>query len=141
MPYRFAWHLHFGSDYMKPMLGIMLIILIAGCSREAAPQISSHVVEAWADLGMYLPSENDVTFIRNGLPESLAALQSGLAHKDKHVRMSSAYVAEKLGPEAAPLVPAMITILQVETLPTVRVYIACALAEIGHVDSDSIHKL
>jgi len=126
---------------MRPLCAIVLLGVIVGCYEGAKPRTASSVISAWANLGMYLPPEEDVAFIRNRLPESLAALQAGLAHDNEHIRMSSAYVAEKLGLQASPLVPTMIERLQSEPTAIIRVYIACALAGVGQVDSDGIRRL
>ncbi|HUE69863.1 MAG TPA: hypothetical protein VMP01_03155 [Pirellulaceae bacterium] len=122
-------------------LTLLAAVLVVGCSTEVKPRTASGLVSAWADLGMNLPAEEDIAFIRERLPDSLAALRSGLAHDDEHVRMSSAYVAEKLGPQAGPLVSTIIEKLQSEPAPVIRVYLASALAEIGQVDSSGIRRL
>ena len=133
-----GWITSIRRNRMKLLSTIALLALTVGCSK---PRTASGVVSTWANLGMYLPPEQDVTFIRDRLPMSLAALRAGLAHDSEHVRMSSAYVAEKLGPQAGPLVPAMIERLQSEPAAINRTYIASALAEIGQVDSDGIRRL
>lgn len=126
---------------MKPLFAIALLGVIVGCPKEVKPRTASELVSAWADLGIYVPTEKDVVFIRDRLPDSLEALRVGLAHDDKHVRMSSAYVAEKLGPQAHPLISTIIEKLPSEPEAVVRVYLASALAEIGQVDSDGIRRL
>jgi hypothetical protein len=126
---------------MKPLFVVVMLGLIVGCSEKEQPQSASGVVSGWADLGMYLPSAQDVAFIRDRLPESLAALRAGLTNQTEHVRMSSAYVAEQLGPQANPLAPAMIERLQSEPAFIIRVYFASAIAATGQADSDAVRRL
>jgi hypothetical protein len=99
---------------MKPLFAIVQLSLIVGCSEAEMQRSVSDVVSAWGELGMYLPPEQDVEFIRDRLPQSLAALRAGLTNDTEHVRMSSAYVAEKLGPQASPLARVMIDRMQSE---------------------------
>lgn len=88
------------------------------------------VVASWQDLGMWLPSAEEVALFRDARPQSLDALRVGLQHDDSHVRMSTAYVAEELGSDAAGLAKDMLRRLQSEDDPIVRAYIACALAAV-----------
>jgi hypothetical protein len=121
------------------MLAIVLAGLIAGCSDK--PRSISDVVSSWAHLGMSLPPEQDVDVIRERLPGSLAALREGLTSDTDHIRMSSAYVAGKLGSRARPLVPVMLERLQTEPASIIRGYIAAAIARIGGVDSRDVARL
>ena len=130
-----------GTSRTRRLLSMVLVGLIIGCSANDQPKSVSSVVFGWANLGMYLPSERDVAFIRDRLPQSLSALGAGLTNKNEHVRMSSAYTAEKLGPQARPLVPAMIDRLQSEPAFTIRVYLASAVAAIGGADSNEVRRL
>jgi hypothetical protein len=119
----------------------LTLALIAGCSDVRQPRTPSTVVSAWGTLGIFLPPDEDVAFIQNNLPASLAALRSGLSHENQHIRMSSAYVAGKLGSRAEPLVGAIMERLQAEPESIVRVYLATSLASIGAVDSNCIRGL
>jgi len=48
---------------------------------------ANEVIEAWKNLGMYLPDDKDVAYIRSNLPGSLEGLKKGLVHKDSHIRV------------------------------------------------------
>jgi hypothetical protein len=124
---------------MKALFAIVLVGSIAGCSEK--PRSISNAVSDWGHLGMYLPPEQDVAFVRDRLPESLVALRVGITNDTEHVRMSSAYVAEKLGAQARPLVPVMVERLQSEPAFIIRVYLASAIARIGGVDSNGVRRL
>lgn len=126
---------------MKRLFAIVVLTSIIGCSEREKPRSVFGVVSSWAHLGIYLPPEEDIEFIRDRLPESLAALRAGLTSDSNDVRMSSAYVAEKLGPQANLLVPVLLGRLPSEPAFIIRVYLASALAEIGQVDSDGIRQL
>ncbi len=114
-------------------------------SGSGAPQSAERsvtdVVASWEDLGIWLPSSDEVALIRSALPESLEALRVGLKHDDAHVRMSTAYVAEKLGADAAGLTPDVLHRLQVEPKLIVRVYLADALAAMGDDSQDILDPL
>jgi|GEM_PF-6796110 hypothetical protein len=77
---------------MKPLFAIALLGVIVGCLKEVKPRTASELMSAWADLGIYVPTEKDVVFIRDRLPDSLEALRVRLAHNDKHVRMEKSSV-------------------------------------------------
>jgi len=126
---------------MKMPLAIVLLGLVLGCSEVSKPRTAHDLASSWADLGMYLPPEHDVRSLRDRLPGALTAIQAGLVHENEHVRMSSAYVAGKLGPQAGPIAAVMIERLQTEPAAIVRAYVASALAEIGQIDSDGICRL
>jgi hypothetical protein len=97
-------------------------------TQEGQVRPLTDVVASWKDLGIYLPSAEEVASFRDALPKSLDALRAGLQNEDSHVRMSTAYVAEGLGSEAVGLARSLLQRLQVEPEPIVRVYIAGALA-------------
>ena len=126
---------------MRPLIPIFLAGLTLGCTDAVRPRSVPSVISAWSNLGAKLTSKEDVAFIRDRLPGSLTALRAGFAHQDEHVRMSSAFVAEELGSEATSLASYMIQRLQSEPIPIVRVYLASALAEVGHLDSVGVGRL
>ena len=112
----------------------------SGARQGAEPSVTD-IVASWKDLGIWLPSSDEVKLVRSRLPESLDALRVGFKHDDAHVRMSTAYVAEKLGPEAAGLARDVLQRLQTEPEPLVRVYLADALAAIGDNSQDILDAL
>lgn len=124
---------------VKTFAVILLAGLICGCSEK--PRSISDVVSGWAHLGMYLPPEQDVELIRDGLPGSLAELETGITSDTEHIRKSSAYVAEKLGAQARPLIPMIVKRLQFEPAYIIRVYLASAIAGIGGVASEDLQRL
>jgi hypothetical protein len=133
---------------MGPLFRSVLLGLVVGCSQgnpglqqTSHPRTPASVVEAWANLGMYLPPAEDIAFLRANLPDSLGAIREGLTHDNESIRMRSAYVAEALGPEARSLVPDLLWRLQSDSSFIVRVYAASALPEIGQLDADGIQKL
>ena len=125
----------------KSLFAIVFAGLSCGCSDLALPRTVSGVVSGWSSLGAKLPSKEDIAFIQDRLPDSLAALKAGLADEDGHVRMSSAYVVEKLGLKANSLSPYMLERLGSEPKFINRVYLASALAEVGQLDPAGVTQL
>jgi len=112
-----------------------------GHAQQGDARAVKEVVASWKDLGMWLPSSEEVALIRKALPESLEDLRVGLKHDDAHVRMSTAYVAEELGPEAAGLAQDVLQQLQTEPKALVRAYLADALAALGDDSRDILDVL
>jgi hypothetical protein len=126
----------------KVFLGLAIVGLTVGCLVwQNARKTPENVVLGWGNLLIYLPPEEDISFIRERLPRSLAALEHGLSHDSEDIRRASAYVAEVLGPEARPLGTWMVKRLRTEPSPVVRSYLGSAIASTAGLDRDGVQLL
>lgn len=111
---------------------VALAALVAtGCGEAAPPP--QHIqawVESWADMGMYLPTDEQVDFLRINYRDVEPELEAALSHEDPDVRQRAAYVIGEIGPTAKSLGPALVRRLKNEKERLVRIYIVDAIAAI-----------
>lgn len=133
----------------KPLRGKLILmgvvsVLLHGCETQdpnSEIRSCSSIIEGWANQGVNLPSESDVDFFRAGLPESIEPLRCSISSESEDIRMSSAYLAEKLGNAAVALGPNLIVQLSEENSAIVRVYLSSAIASVGFKDENMISDL
>lgn len=109
-----------------------LMLCSIGCRDDRPTQISlTQVVASWAANDVALPSQEEVARFREGLPESLNALDNGLRDADPNVRRSSASVLASLAESATPLARQLCDSFDREDVALNRIYVAMALASIN----------
>ena len=81
-------------------------------------------------MGMYLPDEEQIEFVRTNLDDATPQLKGALNHDNTDVRQRTAYVIGEIGPEAKSLGPPLAERLKVEPERIVRIYIYDALAAV-----------
>ncbi len=127
--------------FLSGVAWLMCGFLLVGCSREDESRTPADIVDSWSDLGMYLPPKEDITFIRENLPESLKALRAGMNAPESSLRMSTAYVIGELGSDASALTQELLDRIDTETVPIVRVYSATAVADIDRLNENQVQQL
>jgi HEAT repeat protein len=119
-----------------------IAIAAIGCGEPAPPP--KHIqawVESWGKMGMYLPSDDQVTFLRTNFSDVQPELAEALSHKNPDVRQRAAYVIDKIGPEAKSLGPELVRRMKAEQVRLVRIYVINALGAVDFEDDEAIDLL
>ena len=116
----------------------LVVLLVIGCGKPSPPP--QHIqawVESWGKMGMYLPSEDQIVFLRANLSDVTPELAAAVAHENPDVRRRAAYAIGKIGPDAKSLGPALFLRLKTEQERLVRIYIINALAAVKFQSKDA----
>lgn len=112
----------------------LFFTILLSCDSFADVDLNN-TVDSWSKLGANLPSQDMPKFAAK-LPESIDSLQRGLESKNDHVRMSTAYVIEKLGKPASQIAPELIEAYSREVKVINQVYYINALVALEVQDDD-----
>jgi hypothetical protein len=125
---------------MRRLLLAPFLILAIGCSHKTAPTSTKpqEYIDGWAQMGMWLPDQEQIEFFRSHWLESEQPLTLALKHPAHEVRMRAGYVIEKLGSDALPMGLALTTRLQEEPDRLVRMYLYDALQAVRFDDPSTV---
>ena len=98
-------------------------------------------VDSWANMGMYLPSQEQIDLIHVNLTDVAPALAVAISHEDPDVRQRAAYVIAEIGPDADVLGDSLLEQLKIEPERLVRIYLVDALAAIRFSNDEAIEFL
>src|SRR5690606_10990292 len=122
------------------LLPLLLALLVIGCSKPAnPPQHIQAWVDSWADMGMYLPDQEQVEFLHANLDEVSPELEAAVSHKNPNIRQRAAYVIAEIGPDAKELGKCLFEQLKVEQEQLVQIYLIDALGAIRFTNDDVLH--
>lgn len=120
----------------------MAVFLTLGAGCEKTPKAkAAKYIDSWDDMGMWLPDKEQITFFCNHLTEVQEVLILALSNPNPDVRQRTAYVIEKIGPNAMDLGPALYRCLKEEPKRLVRMYLYYALSAVHFVDPGVIDDL
>lgn len=125
---------------VRTLLISVFLILSAGCAKTPTTKAKKYV-DSWADMGMWLPDKEQITFFSNYLTDVQEVLISALSNTNPAVRQRAAYVVGEIGPHAVGLGPALSSRLKEEPKRLVRMYLYDALAAVHFVDPSVIDDL
>ncbi len=117
---------------------LLTTIAIIGCGKPSSPP--QHIqawVDSWAEMGMYLPDEEQIQFLHVNLDDVQPELAAALAHKNPDIRQRAAYVVGEIGPDANALGAAVFEQLKKEPKQLVQIYLIDALGSI-RFDNDEV---
>lgn len=97
--------------------------------------------EGWADMGMWLPKEDQVAFFATNIETTKEVLAENLSHENSDIRQRAAYIIEKIGPTAKPLQKPLVTALSKEKESLIRIYFCNALSALGEADEEVLVEL
>jgi HEAT repeats len=122
---------------------LLLITLFSiGCGKTTS---TPHHIQAWVDewgnMGMYLPDDEQVSFLHANLKDVAPELVAAVNHENPDVRQRAAFVVGKIGPDAKFLGPDLIRRLKQEKIRLVRIYLVDALARINYQDEETVKAL
>ena len=86
------------------------------------PQHTEDWVNSWADMGMYLPDQQQVEYLHANLADVSPELEAAVSHKNPDVRQRAAYVIGKIGPDANALGKSLFEQLKKEQEQLVQIY-------------------
>jgi hypothetical protein len=105
---------------------------------SSPPQHPHDWVNSWADMGMYLPDQEQIDFLHSNLTDVTPELEAAVSHKNSDVRQRAAYVIGKIGPDAKALGKRLFEQLKSEPEQLVQIYIIDALGAIRFTDDEVI---
>ena len=120
----------------------VIALIIGGCGEASPPP--QHIqawVKEWGEMGMYLPSDEQIDFIRANLSDVTPELSAALNHNNPDVRQRAAYVIEKIGPVAKSLGPDLVRRFAIEKERLVRIYLVNAIGRINFQDQTAAKLL
>lgn len=130
---------------MRVNLSIVLVlVLTCGCNNQNSLEIKNQAdkyAKGWADMGMWLPNANELSFFSTNFDAVSEVLVTKLNDPNEDVRQRAAYVIEQIGPQAKSLQPAIVTALAKEKVPVVRIYLCNALRATGEGNEEALLQL
>ena len=120
---------------------LLIVLAVIGCGKSSPPQHIQAWVESWGKMGMYLPNEDEITFLRANFRDVKPELAAAISHENPDVRQRAAYVIGKIGPEAKSLGPDLVQRLKTEKERLVRIYLVNALSGIKFQDKEATNLL
>ena len=91
------------------------------------PQHIQAWVDSWAEMGMYLPDQEQIEFLHANLTDVSPELEAAVSHKNPDVRQRAAYVIAKIGPDANALGKSLFEQLKREQEQLVQIYLVNAI--------------
>ena len=119
-------------------LFVLTIVVLVGCGKPSSPP--QHIqawVNSWAEMGMYLPDQEQVDFLHANLDDVTPELEAAVAHKNPDIRQRAAYVIAEIGTDADELGNCLYEQLKHEPEQLVQIYLIDALGAI-RCDSDEV---
>ena len=110
---------------------LIIVLLLIGCGKPSPP--SQHIqadVNSWANMGMYLPKQEQIDFIHANLDAVAPELQAAVSSKNADIRQRAAYVIAEIGPDANELGNDLFEQLKKEKVQIVQMYLADAIAAV-----------
>lgn len=130
---------------MRANLMIVLVLVFAsGCNRQNSQEITNQAdtyANAWADMGMWLPNDTELSFFSTNFDVVSDVLIAKLNDPKEDVRQRAAFVIEQIGPRAKSLQPTVVTALAKEQVPVVRIYLCNALRATGEGNEEALVQL
>jgi hypothetical protein len=105
---------------------------------SSPPQHTQNLVNSWADMGMHLPSQEQVDFLHSNLSDVTPELEAAVSHKNPDVRQRAAYVISKIGTDAKASGKPLFEQLKKEPEQLVQIYLIDALGAIRFTDDEVI---
>jgi hypothetical protein len=99
-------------------------------NRSSPPKHTNAWVDSWAEMGMYLPDQEQVAFLHANLTDVSPELEAAISHKNPDVRQRAAYVIAKIGPDAHALGTSLFEQLKKEQEQLVQIYLVDAIGAI-----------
>ena len=118
----------------------ILLVSVLGCAKAPSKKAEEHV-DSWADMGMWLPDKEQITFFRDHFADVQEVLSLALSNSNADVRQRAAYVIGEIGPDAVDVGPDLFNRLKVEPKRLVRIYLFIALAAVQFIDPAVIDDL
>lgn len=128
------------GSLMYAMSSLLALVLVAvGCGEPSPPP--QHIqawVNSWAEMGMYLPKQEQVDFLQANLDDVAPELEAAVSHKNADIRQRAAYVICEIGPDANALGQCLFEQLQIEPEQLVRIYLIDALGAVRYGNDEII---
>lgn len=128
----------FGSGPMQLVrLYFVFALVLVGCGKPSnSPRHIQAWVDSWAEMGMYLPDEEQVQFLHANLKDVRPELEEALSHENPDVRQRAAYVIAQIGPDADALGNSLFEQLEREQEQLVQIYLIDALGAIRFANKE-----
>jgi HEAT repeat protein len=129
--------------WMKTIRATALsLLLVTGCDHSSSqPKHIQAWIESWGKMGMYLPPDEQIDFLRINFSDVKPELAAALNDKNPDIRQRDAFAIGKIGTSAVSLGHALVARLNIEPERLVRIYLVNALAEIGYRDEEATDLL
>ncbi len=115
------------------------LIVFVGCGKPSSPP--QHIqawVNSWAKMGMYLPDEEQVSFLHANLDDVTAELEAAVSHENAEIRQRAAYVISEIGIDANGLGNCLFEQLKNEPDQLVQIYLIDALGAVRYNDNEVV---
>lgn len=123
-------------------LPLVSVVVWLGCGEPSPPP--QHIqawVNGWADMGMYLPKQEQVDFLHANLEAVAPELEAAVAHKNADVRQRAAYVIGQIGQighDANGLGERLFEQLKIEPEQLVQIYLTDALGAVRYSNDEVV---